>query len=242
MDGIQEALTGLGFCVERSENLSLEEMVATVESFAHPSGPVSYLDNGLLFFYYTGHGFAMEQRDYLLPVDFREGEENYRALSVGRVLEVLQGSEARIRVLALDFDRRIVAALDRDLLKGEARASSEGNTARPLSGTMVVYATSVGEVPMSDPDGGGVFTTHLIQELSASRVELGEMFARVQEAVVSRTRLNGQQQTPLIVDALPGKLYLRGKPAMSFDILFPDSPDQSIGSRPLNKHKQDRVK
>ena len=57
---------------------------------------------GLLLFYFSGHGFATNGRSYLVPCDARLHELARTAIPTRTVVELMQASRARVKVIILD--------------------------------------------------------------------------------------------------------------------------------------------
>ena len=204
---LEAALRELGFdAVRREENLTLREIKGAVRRFA------TELNAGdLALFYYSGHGMQVNNRNYLLPVDYERGtlvsEVEDEAYGAERVLRVLKEEGARVRVLVLDACRNNPYADGRMATGGLAAMTAGGE------GDLIVYSTGAGDVASDNQSGElGLYMTHLLPELRRERVELKEAFDRTRAAVYEAATVKGESQRPAQYEDLIGKVYLRGGP------------------------------
>ena len=96
-------LCRFGFHVALGENLDWRGMDALAAEFL---GYIKPGDQAL--FYFSGHGVAVESRNYLIPVgrSFRTGNDvKYSAFNAHAFLEDLSASPARVRIMILDSCR-----------------------------------------------------------------------------------------------------------------------------------------
>ena len=91
---------GMGFNVLSLGNLTRSEMVKGIEEYIHLLSEDCYA-----FFYYAGHGFELNGKHYLLPVDAPAGWRQEDAICVQWVLELLWKARPKMTVIILDMCR-----------------------------------------------------------------------------------------------------------------------------------------
>ena len=152
-----------------------EEMKLAVEEFAR-----RLQANDLAFFYYSGHGIEVEDRNYLLPTGFDSGTERrfvpHRTLPQEEVLTAL--NKARLSVLVLD------ACRDNPYTKGGGGWAHQQGKAEKGKGILIAYATDKGDTASDS----GFYAEHLVAKLKEPGLELQEVFQEVKEEVASLTR------------------------------------------------------
>ena len=142
---------------------------------------VSKLDeDSTALVFYAGHGMQANGRNYLLPVDIELESERalrFQALELGDLLEELDSSRARIKMVILDacrnnpFERK---------LRGMGRGLAAVDAAR---GTLIAYATSPGATA-SDGDGdNGLYTQSLLTNILQPGLKVEEVFKKVRISV-----------------------------------------------------------
>lgn len=135
--------------------------------------------------FYAGHGMQANGRNYLLPVDAKiETERTLRfaSLELGDLLEELEASAARIKIVILDACRN--NPFER-AMRGSGRGLAAVDAAR---GTLIAYATSPGATA-SDGDGdNGLYTQSLLQAIAQPGLKVEEVFKQVRIAVSDASR------------------------------------------------------
>jgi uncharacterized caspase-like protein len=161
-------------------------------------------DAGL--FYFAGHGVQVRGRNYLVPVDADikyEDEIEDQSVEIGLVLGKMESAKARVNLVVLDACRN----------NPFARASrSAQNGLAPMEapiGTLVAFATSPGQVASDGTVGNGLYTSHLVREMSTAGLKVEDVFKRVRAAV--RLASNGRQ-IPWENTSLEGDFYFREAP------------------------------
>ncbi len=132
------ALKRLGFEVVEGYDLSMDAMRTTVRDFA------TSLDGakaGLVF--YAGHGIAVGDENYLLPVDAAlksEADLDFRAVNVHLILRQMQRDE-RVNIVILDACRdnpftSQLASRSRSVYRGLTAIETQS-----ASGILIAFAT-----------------------------------------------------------------------------------------------------
>ena len=166
-------LTQAGFTVDSHLDATRSGMMAAIERFG---AAVKRPETRQVVFYYAGHGAQLDWRNYLLPVDaLVEKQEHIKQRCVGLDLLLGQFSAAK--------DKTFVVILD------ACRNNPFGSAYRPQQkglsqfdapvGSLLAYATSPGNVA-SDGDGqNGLYTEHLVRELSQRNTRIEDALKRV---------------------------------------------------------------
>jgi len=196
---VANALTTLGFTVDKVLNGSLERM----------EGAITRLKNRLSastetygFFFYAGHGVQSNGENYLIPVDANIPNENYlrnRAVSVQVVLDDLNEAGNSLNVVVLDACRDNPFGWGRSGTRGLAIVS------RQPADSIIVYATSAGQRASDGQGRNGLFTSQLLKNLTTPGLEVKEVFNRTGADVSS---VSGRQQVPAVYNQFFGTAYL----------------------------------
>lgn len=194
-------LRSIGFDVNLLLDAGLEQMEDAVIKLG---AQLSISSRSVGLFYYAGHGVQSEGINYLIPSDSRIQAESFlrsKTLSAQSVMDVLQSSRNRLNLVVLDACR--------DNPFGWARSGSRGLSVigTQPSGSIVVYATSSGNVAQDGIGRNGVFTAELLKNLAVPGIEIMEVFSRTGAGVQSAT---AGKQTPAIYSQFFGKEYLAG--------------------------------
>ncbi len=181
---IGEALKSGGFEVTTKLDAPHAELMQAVRAYTQTLAQRQAV--GL--FYFAGHGLQLAWRNYMVPVD-----ANVRAVSdiqaqcveLGDLLAGIAKARNPLNVIILDACRDNpfggLAGVDQ---KGLSQMDA------PQS-TLLAYATAPGNVA-SDGDGAnGLYTEHLLREISVPEAKVEDVFKRVRLHV--RRRTNGQQ-------------------------------------------------
>lgn len=202
------ALGRVGFEVISVSDGSRQSMLGALREFGRSAEGAD-----VALFFYAGHGLEVAGRNWLLPVNANietSSDLPVNAVRVDDVLEVMELSQARMRVVILDacrnnpLPRSITRSLGRGLAKIETSAA----------GTMVVFAAAPGKVAL---DGGGAnspFSAALAAHIDRPGVEIRQMIGRVRADVMAATN---DRQVPWVNEAIVGDYYLAGQDTTSDD-------------------------
>ncbi|MEZ5925412.1 MAG: caspase family protein [Hyphomicrobiaceae bacterium] len=206
-----EALKGLGFDVVEAEDLgrrAISRAVLELEKRINP-GDVA-------LFYYAGHGFAIEGRNYLLPVDIpapEPGEEAIvqdEAFVADDLADRLRQAGASTAILVLDAcrDNPFASSGKRSLAgtRGLARMS-------PSEGVFVLFSAGLNQAALdrlsdSDANPNSVFTRTLLDELKAPGKTIVEIAKQTQVKVRALAAKVGHEQAPAYYDQIIGNVVL----------------------------------
>ena len=140
---VSDKLRRLGFEVMRVENASRRTMN---EKLSEMAGKIGRGDTA--FFFFAGHGVAIKDTNYLLPIDTppaSEGQEGLitrEAIGADAVLDAVQERGARVTVLVLDAcrDNPFKTATSRGI--GGHRGLAQ---MQPAEGVFLLYSAGLGQ-------------------------------------------------------------------------------------------------
>jgi hypothetical protein len=190
-----------GFEVIQRENASLKDMHLALREFGDR---LSRETLGL--FYFAGHGVQVRGRNYLLPVDAdigREDEVSFNALDLQAVLEKMDTARNHTNVIVLDACRNNPFATRFKL----ANAGLAQIDAPP--GTFVAFATAPGSVAADGAGRNGLYTKHILGNLTKPGAHIEDAFKQVRAAVRAES---GGAQTPWESTSLETELVLKSAP------------------------------
>lgn len=189
-------LEKLGFSVVLKEDASAKDLETAVKSW---TGSLDQTDVAL--FFYAGHGVQVEGVNYLVPTDF-EGDEidvKHSCLSAEMVRERMEKSGPDTNIIVLDACRNNPFSTSRGGSRG--LVFMEGNV-----GTLIAFATSPGGVSDDNPaDGHGLFTKHLLANLSVPGLEALQVFQNVGRGVYHESK--GAQRPWISASVMPRSFY-----------------------------------
>lgn len=184
-----QAMAGLfstaGMAVDRQLDASRDQLLAAIERFGDS---VRRPETRLAIFYYAGHGVQLDWRNYLLPVDAdvrSAGQIKDRCVDLGVVLGKLKGGKDKTFVIILDACRN-------DPFGGRFRPERKGLSQFDApGGSLLAYSTSPGNVASDGVGKNGLYTEHLVRELSLPGTRLEDALKRVRLNV--RLQSKGEQ-------------------------------------------------
>ena len=175
-------LQELGFTVEKVLDGNLDQMKNAVDRF---KDQLRNSRNAHGFFYYAGHGVQSGGINYLLPVNVNIPGENYleeRAISAQVIMDGLDAAGNELNIVVLD------ACRDNPFTSRSRSVASRGLAlVNSPKGSIVMYATSAGEVADDGEGRNGLFTSHLLKNLQVPELSVQEKFARTGQDVTTYT-------------------------------------------------------
>ena len=227
-------LKNLGFKVILKKNLNQRTMEDAIRNFG------KQLKSGVVgFFYFSGHGMQVGNRNYLLPIDARiesESDVKYEAVDAGRVLGKMEDAGNQLNIVILDACRNNpYERAFRAEQKGLARMDA------PM-GSLIAYATSPGKVAADGPERNGVFTKYLIKHMVEPNLPIEQVLKRVRIDVARETN---RLQIPWESSSLMGNFYFNS--AKDADVMEiselstpPENQKKTIAAIPRKKEKIER--
>lgn len=197
-----------GFAVDLRLDTSRTELQQAIARFGQ-----ALRDPRLRFavFYYAGHGFQLDWRNHLVPVDARvrsAADVQRQTVDLGDLVRQL--SQAQTSAQGPGVGRSFLVILDAcrdDPFAGTYRPPAKGLVPfdAPV-GCVLAYATAPGRVAL-DGDGGGngLYTKHLLRELSIPEASIEDAFKRVRLNVRVESR---GRQVPWEMASLEDPVYL----------------------------------
>lgn len=192
-------LESAGFQVDKQLDTDLPGLRAAVERFGTA---IRAPDVKFGLFYYAGHGLQQNWRNYLVPVDarLRNGQEvPEKTVDVSSLIDYMEHAQGRNFLLILDACRD-------DPFAGTYTPDAKGLSQfdAPV-GSLLAYATAPGTVALDGDGQNGLYTSHLLRELSVREARVEEAFKRVRLNV----RLSSRgRQIPWESTSLEEDLYM----------------------------------
>lgn len=201
------SLRRLNFEVVEGYDLNVVEMTRIVHEFARRMEGAKV---GLIF--YAGHGIAVGDENYLLPVDVdlkSESDLDFRAVNLDFVIRQMQREE-RVNIVVLDACRDNPFA---SRFSTRTRSISRGLVPvepRGASGTLIAFATDPRAVAF-DGEGGGnsPFTAALLRHMETPEISITTVMDRVRADVWEAT---GKRQKPWTNSSIIGEFRLNPAP------------------------------
>lgn len=200
---ISAALKRLGFEVVEGYDLKMEQMTGIVREFAQK---LDGAKAGVV--YYAGHGIAVGDENYLIPVDATlksEADLDFRAVNVHLILRQMQRDE-RVNILILDACRDNPFATQ---LAAKSRSVTRGLTAidaPSASGILIAFATDPRATALDGaPDGNSPFTSALLKHIETPEVSITTVMDRVRADVWEST---GKKQKPWTNSSIIGEFKM----------------------------------
>ena len=191
------ALSRLGFSVTRLENVNYEEFRGGLQAFRRAAS-----DAEVAVVFYAGHGIEVDQRNFLVPVDARLAsvqDVEFETVSLALVTRsVARASGLRLVILDACRENPFAVSMQRS---GATRAIGRGLArVEPAGETLVAYAARAGTVASDGYGRNSPYSQALLTHLKEPGVEVGFMFRKVRDAVLTST---GGRQEPFVYGSLP---------------------------------------
>lgn len=144
-------------------DLTTDQMDSAITGFAR-----SLDRSSEAFVYFTGHGAQIGGTNYLLPVNYDaqyEAQARRQAISLDAILEALEKTESRLRVVILDACRDPGNLLPGEpLTKSSVRSKGLDEQRVDAPETLVCFATKHGTVALAD-DKASFYSRVLAEEM-----------------------------------------------------------------------------
>lgn len=165
-------------------------------------------------FFFAGHGLQIDNRGFLVPVDFKTTTISGAFRELVAIQGVISRIEhaAKVSVIILDACRNSpLHEHMRRIAKAKNRALPAMGLPKPSvmgSNTLVVYATVPGEVAIDGSGRNSPFTSAFLRHIETPGLDIEVMFKDVTADVLKAT--NGKQQ-PERLSRLQTRLVLKAK-------------------------------
>jgi Caspase domain len=174
-----EALTGLGYGVSCFADVKdTREFRARIQDFTSALKPKSEV-----VFYYAGHAVNVKGENYLLPAAASlrtDADVPKEAISLSYIMAQLLQGKHYLNIVILDVCR------------GPPWSTTAHNISAGIApitaiprGTMVMYATAPTDYAELDTARNGVFTRHLLANITSPGLSADDLFKKVSEGVQS---------------------------------------------------------
>ena len=204
--GMAKALEGLGFDVLLGIDVDSERLRKLVQEFG---GKLAEADIAL--FFYAGHGFQIDGRNFFVPVDAdirAETDVEFEAMDLDLVLRQMD-RRAKVKIVLLDACRNnpFETVLTRSMGRSRSTASLGRGLApvQPAGGALIGFATDPGAVAFDGVGRNSPFTGALLRHLTTPGLEINLLMTRVRADVFAETQ---EKQRPWTTSSLIGELYL----------------------------------
>jgi uncharacterized caspase-like protein len=182
---MRDLFTTAGFTTDSLLNAKRTDLLAAIDRF---TTAVQKSETKQALFYYAGHGAQLDWRNYLLPVDIAvktPDDVKNQCVDLGIILGRLAKLKDKTFIIILDACRD-------DPFKGAYRPEQKGLSQfdAPV-GSLLAYATSPGNVAADGTGKNGLYTEHLVRELSNRSAKIEDALKRVRLNV--RLGSNGEQ-------------------------------------------------
>ncbi|MCW8924609.1 MAG: caspase family protein [Gammaproteobacteria bacterium] len=211
---IAKALRALGFDVD----LLLDADRMTISKAMTQFGRKLRNRGGAGLFFFAGHGMQVQGRNYLIPVGTEieaEDEVPFKAVDSGLVLSKMESAGNPLNIVILDACRN----------NPFARSYRSANTGLAQmdapKGSLIVYATSPGNVAADGDGRNGLFTKHLLKNMASPDTDVELMMRKVRIGVLDDT---GGKQVPWSSSSLQGGFAFNPGKKYKYDVTFDDAP------------------
>ncbi|WP_394884249.1 caspase family protein [Clostridium butyricum] len=187
---MSERLEKCGFQVETFIDLEKEKFKTTVRKFE-----LELYEYNVGLFYFAGHGFEMNGRNYLVPCDSNKYED---AIDITNLIEKMSKARDFTSIIILDCCRT-------DISKSRGNANIRSISRFEFKqGAFIAFATS-SDSSASDGEGSnGLFTGVLSKYLLEEGLKIEELFKKIRSEVIERSDF---KQIPCEYSSLVGDFY-----------------------------------
>ncbi len=198
-DDMKKGLEAVGFQVDILKNATRAQFETELDSF------VESLEAGdIVFFYYSGHGIAIQNQNYLVPIDFsgtNEASVRHNATSADQVQEAIEARKPQLAMLVLD------ACRDNPFVRSKGLDNGGLVPMREAKGTLIAFAAGPGEAAIDTRDErNSLYTKYLLAALQVPGLSVRDLFDQVAEQV---HEASGEKILPSVNRTLIGDFVFR---------------------------------
>lgn len=197
------ALRERGFEVILRENTGKVTFERAVQEFGE-----KLTEGATALFFYAGHGFQVNGRNFLVPVDANittEQSVRLQAVDADVVIDQMIAARSAVNMVILDACRNNPF---------ERRFRSTGGGLAQINapqGTLIAYATAPGRVAADGDGANGLYTEELLRAMAEPGLKVEDVF---KQARIRVARRSNDQQIPWEASSLVGDFYFTpGQPA-----------------------------
>jgi hypothetical protein len=191
----------LGFAVTKLENASKGQMLDAIRKFGD-----TIKNGGVGLFYFAGHGIQVNGKNFLLPVDAdiqREDEVEAGGVNTNLVLGKMGTAKNSLNIVILDACRD-------NPFERSFRSAEQGLAPMEAPfGTLIAFSTAPGAVALDGADKHGLYTEHLLRNITEPGLKIEDVFKRTRFAVRYKT---GGRQIPWENTSLEGDFFFVAPP------------------------------
>ena len=167
-------------------------------------------------FYFAGHGVQVNGANYLIPIGANiesEADIEFEAVNAARILSQMSLADNGLNLMILDACRnnpfsRSFRSASRGLAKMHAP-----------KGTVILYATSPGDVAADGSGKNGLFTEKLMQAMEKKGLKIEDVFKQTAIAV---SQASANKQVPYFEGVILGDFYFNAKVSIKLPIKQPE--------------------
>ena len=221
-DLISDKLREIGFDVINNKNLTLAGTRELINKFAQKIKDIG--DEGIVLFYYAGHGIQYNGENFIVPVDANLQTDTdiiLQGVNTSIILKIFELSGAKTNVIVLDACRNNpFPAVSRSVSQGLARMDSP-------SGSFIAYSTAPGKVAMDGFGNNSPYTTALAEFITDPNLTLEAVFKKVRRKVYYDT---GKFQTTWESTSLIDEVFLvdRGDKTSATNVKIQAKPQSVV--------------
>jgi hypothetical protein len=178
---VAERLRQSGFSVSLKLDAGKHEMSEAIRNFAEQLKTRQAIG----VFYYAGHGLQLNWRNFLVPVDARIRQQSdvaAQTVDMGLLLDGLERARNPMNLVILDACRNNPFGPD---FRTDDRGLSQLD-APPA--TLLAFATAPGNTAEDGEGSNGLYTSHLLREMTTPGTRIEDIFKRVRLAVRKQSR------------------------------------------------------
>jgi uncharacterized caspase-like protein len=177
-DLISGKLREIAFDVITNKNVTLAGTQELFNEFAQKIKDIG--DEGIVLFYYAGHGIQFNGENFIVPVDANlqiDTDIILLGVNTSIILKIFELSGAKTNVIVLDACRNNpFPAVSRSVSQGLARMDSP-------SGSFIAYSTATGKVAQDGIGKNSPYTTALAEFITDPDLTLEAVFKKVRRKV-----------------------------------------------------------
>lgn len=195
---IAAELRRLQFQVIQVEDASFSKMGLAIEEFGR-----AIREDGVALVFYAGHGMQVKGENFLIPVDAdlkSESDVPYKTVALGQILSKFEGARSRVNLVVLDACR--------DNPFARSWRSTRGGLASvdAPAGTLIAFATAPGKTAADGSGANGLYTSHLLREMSVPNQKIEDVLKNARKAVA---KASNNEQIPWESSSLTGDFYFK---------------------------------
>ncbi len=152
-------------------------------------------------FFYAGHGVEVGGRNYLIPLGANiqgEGDVKFESVDAGRVMSGMEYAGNNLNMVILDACRNNPFSRS---FRSASRGLAEMN---PPKGSLILYATSPGDVASDGKGRNGLFTQYLLKAIDTPNFNVEKVFKTTANKVYKATN---KKQLPWQSGVILGDFY-----------------------------------